>query len=76
MGFVTATAFHQKRSEMVYISTGSKELDKLLAGGIETGRTTKIFGGDWKNQICHTLAATCQLPIEGKCRYIDTEGDL
>ena len=32
-----------------------------------------------KSQLCHTLAVTCQLPInnggaEGKCLYIDTEG--
>ncbi len=32
-----------------------------------------------KSQLCHTLAVTCQLPVdmgggEGKCLYIDTEG--
>ena len=32
-----------------------------------------------KSQLCHTMAVTCQLPIdmggaEGKCLYIDTEG--
>jgi DNA repair protein RAD51 len=32
-----------------------------------------------KSQLCHTIAVTCQLPIdnggaEGKCLYIDTEG--
>lgn len=32
MGFTTATEFHQKRSEIIQITTGSKELDKLLAG--------------------------------------------
>ncbi|CDZ97916.1 dna repair protein rad51 [Phaffia rhodozyma] len=32
MGFTTATEFHQRRSELVCISTGSKVLDTLLGG--------------------------------------------
>ncbi|XP_067942556.1 DNA repair protein RAD51 homolog 1-like [Watersipora subatra] len=81
MGFTTATEFHQKRAEIIQLTTGSKELDKLLGGGIETGSITEIFGesGTGKSQICHTLAVTCQLPVdmgggEGRCLYIDTEG--
>lgn len=81
MGFTTATDFHQRRQEIVYISSGSKELDKLLGGGFETGSITELFGEfrTGKTQICHTLAVTCQLPVEqgggaGKCLYIDTEG--
>lgn len=81
MGFTTATEFHQKRSEIIQLTTGSKELDRLLGGGIETGSITEMFGEfrTGKTQLCHTLAVTCQLPIEsnggeGKCLYIDTEG--
>jgi DNA repair protein RAD51 len=81
MGFTTATEMHQKRSELISITTGSKQLDTLLAGGVETGSITEIFGEfrTGKSQICHTLAVTCQLPFdmgggEGKCLYIDTEG--
>lgn len=81
MGFSTATSFYQKRSEIIMLTTGSKELDKLLGGGIETGSITELFGEfrSGKSQLCHTLAVTCQLPIsqnggEGKCLYIDTEG--
>lgn len=81
MGFTTATEFHQKRADMITITTGSKELDRLLGGGIETGSITEMFGEfrTGKTQICHTLAVTCQLPTEcggaeGKCLYIDTEG--
>ena len=32
MGFTTATEFHQRRAEIIQVSTGSKELDKLLQG--------------------------------------------
>lgn len=81
MGFTTATEMHQRRSELISITTGSKNLDTLLAGGIETGSVTELFGEfrTGKSQICHTLAVTCQLPFdmgggEGKCLYIDTEG--
>ena len=66
MGFTTASEFHQKRSEIVQITTGSQELDKLLGGGIETGAITEMFGEfrSGKSQICHSLAVTCQLPID------------
>ncbi|KAK6366539.1 RecA recombinase Rhp51 [Exophiala oligosperma] len=81
MGFTTATEMHARRSELISITTGSKNLDRLLGGGVETGSITEIFGEfrTGKSQICHTLAVTCQLPFdmgggEGKCLYIDTEG--
>ena len=63
MGFTTGTEYHQKRSEIIQISSGSKELDKLLGGGIETGSITEIFGEfrTGKTQLCLTLAVTCQV---------------
>merc|ERR1712117_143042 len=80
-GFTTATEMHLRRSQIIQVTTGSKELDKLLKGGIETGSITELFGEfrTGKSQLCHTMAVTCQLPIdmggaEGKCLYIDTEG--
>ncbi|CAG8568530.1 374_t:CDS:2 [Paraglomus brasilianum] len=81
MGFTTATRFHDLMSERIHLTTGAKELDKLLDGGIETGSITELWGEfrTGKSQLCHTLAVTCQLPVsmgggEGKCIYIDTEG--
>ena len=66
---------------MVYISTGSKALDTLLAGGLETGSITEIFGEfrTGKTQLCHTLCVTAQMSIDqgggaGMAMYIDTEG--
>ncbi|KAI8380275.1 DNA repair protein RAD51 [Blakeslea trispora] len=80
MGFTTAMDVHQRRQEIVYITTGSKELDRVLGGGIETGSITEIFGEfrTGKSQLCHMLAVTAQLPIsmgggQGKCLFIDTE---
>lgn len=81
LGFTSAADYHLKRREVLFISTGSKELDKLLGGGIETGSITEVFGEfrTGKSQLCHTLAVMCQMPIEmggveGKSMYIDTEG--
>jgi DNA repair protein RAD51 len=81
MGFSIATEISNKRKNLVYLTTGSKELDKLLGGGMESGALTELFGEfrTGKTQICHTLCATCQLPTEngggdGKAMYIDTEG--
>ena len=81
MGFSSATDFDKLRKEILYITTGSSELDKLLGGGIETGSLTELIGEfrTGKTQLCHTLAVTCQLPFEngggqGKCLWIDTEG--
>ena len=81
MGFTTATEVHQSRQDMCFLTTGSKELDGLLGGGMETGSITELFGEyrTGKTQLCHTLCVTSQLPLEqggceGKAMYIDTEG--
>lgn len=81
LGFTTASEFHQRRSELITITTGSQDLDTLLQGGIETGAITEVFGEfrTGKSQLCHTLSVTAQLPVdmgggEGKVLYIDTEG--
>ncbi|RCI04235.1 hypothetical protein CU098_007848 [Rhizopus stolonifer] len=80
-GFTTAMEIQTRRNEMIYVTTGSRELDKALGGGIETGSITELFGEfrTGKSQLCHTLAVSCQLSLdrggaEGKCLYIDTEG--
>mmetsp|Transcript_28780 Transcript_28780/g.80464 ORF Transcript_28780/g.80464 Transcript_28780/m.80464 type:complete len:229 (+) Transcript_28780:211-897(+) len=81
LGFITGTEFAQKRAQVVKISTGSKQVDSLLGGGIETQSITEVFGEfrTGKTQLAHTLCVTTQLPEEmgggnGKVAYIDTEG--
>ena len=65
MGFTNAAEIHIKRSEILQLTTGSKELDKLLQGGIETGSITELFGEfrTGKSQLCHQLAVTCQVTL-------------
>src|SRR6266496_2986289 len=79
--FVTAETALEKRKSMHRCSTGSKALDELLLGGIETQAVTEFYGefGSGKSQICHTLCATARQPIESGGMdsgviYIDTEG--
>lgn len=83
MEFTDGLDIFQKREQLIMLTTGSKNINLMLAGGIETGSTTEILGDfrTGKTQLCHTLAVTCQLPIEnggaeGKCLYIDTEGSF
>ena len=79
--FISATELLSKRKNISRLSTGSKNLDELLFGGIETWAMTEFYGeyGSGKTQICHTLCCLVQLPTDqgglgGGAVYIDTEG--
>ena len=82
LGFQDGLEYAQKRSNVSYISTGSKSFDELLGGrGIESRAITEAFGayGSGKTQLGLTLAVRVQLPVEqgganGKAVFIDTEG--
>ncbi|XP_045143610.1 DNA repair protein RAD51 homolog 1 [Echinops telfairi] len=78
---VEAVAYAPKKELINIKGISEAKADKILVRGIETGSITEMFGEfrTGKTQICHTLAVTCQLPIdrgggEGKAMYIDTEG--
>ncbi len=80
MGFKSADEIWEKRKQMRYITTGSKNLDDLLGGGIEPGASTELFGEyrTGKTQLVHQLCVNVQLPydqggLEGGALYIDTE---
>lgn len=81
LGFTTASEIHNRRSALIHITTGSKNLDTMLGGGIDTQSITEFYGEfrTGKSQLCHHLSVSCQLPAsmgggEGKCMFIDTEG--
>jgi DNA repair protein RadA len=78
--FVTARNLYDKRLRAERISTGSKNLDNLLEGGVETRAVTEIFGeyGTGKTQICHTLCVIVSREgthggLASKAIYVDTE---
>jgi DNA repair protein RadA len=79
--FITAEELWKKRQNMRKCSTGSKNLNELLGGGIETQAMTELIGeyGAGKTQICLMLSVMAQLPLEkgglnGNVVYMDTEG--
>jgi len=78
--FYSAEEIYQKRKQVKRLTTGSKKLDMLLGGGIETQSITELAGqyGSGKTQLAHQLAVNVQLPEEkgglnGEALYFDCE---
>ncbi|HEV8358916.1 MAG TPA: DNA repair and recombination protein RadA [Candidatus Thermoplasmatota archaeon] len=79
-GFVSGTEVWEKRQNLGRITTGSKNLDELIGGGVESQAITEFFGefGSGKSQICFQLGVNVQLPmdkggLDGDALFIDTE---
>ncbi len=78
--FISADELMERVGRRRYITTGSRNLDELLRGGIPTQAVTEFYGefGTGKTQLCHTLAVNVQLPeseggLNQNAIYIDTE---
>ncbi len=79
--YKTAKQILHSRKNLIKISTGSKALDDLLGGGIESNGITELFGEfrTGKSQLCFQLATNTALDkkyggLEAGVIYIDTEG--
>lgn len=79
-GFITADEVLERRKALGYITSGSKSLDTLLGGGLETQAIIEAFGefGSGKSQIAHQVCVNVQLPrdrggLEAGAIFIDTE---
>jgi DNA repair protein RadA len=80
VGFESAEKIHERKLKTLRITTGSKKLNELLGGGIETQAITETYAafGSGKSQLGFQLAVNVQLPPEkgGLGRgalWIDTE---
>ena len=64
ISFIRADELFKMRQTVLRISTGSKGLDKILDGGLETQTITEFYGeyGSGKSQMCHQLCINVQLP--------------
>jgi DNA repair protein RadA len=78
--YQTGEAVYEKRQTIGRISTGSKGLDELIGGGIETNAITETYGrfASGKSQIGFQLSVNTQLPkgkggIGGNVLFVDTE---
>jgi len=80
VSFIRADELLKMRQHVLRLTSGSKVVDRLLDGGLETQSITEFYGeyGTGKSQICHQLCVNVQLPPErgglsGAALYIDTE---
>ncbi|UCC27527.1 MAG: DNA repair and recombination protein RadA [Candidatus Bathyarchaeota archaeon] len=80
LSFVRADELLKLRQSVLRLGTGSKALDELLGGGLETQTITEFYGeyGSGKSQVCHQLCVNVQLPhgqggLDGGVLYVDTE---
>jgi DNA repair protein RadA len=76
--FSTADQVLERRKSLVRFTTGSKNLDDFLKGGVESQAITELAGefGSGKSQICHTLCVTAAKGTQGKINsiiFVDTE---
>lgn len=79
-GFETGDVVYRRRQQIGRITTGSKSLNELLGGGIETQAVTEFAAefGSGKTQIAHQCCVNVQLPRErgglgADALYLDTE---
>ncbi|MGQ9460837.1 MAG: DNA repair and recombination protein RadA [Candidatus Bathyarchaeaceae archaeon] len=80
LSFIRADELLKTRQTVLRLTTGSKTLDELMGGGLETQTITEFYGeyGSGKSQLCHQLCVNVQLPperggLDGGALYIDTE---
>jgi len=80
LSFIRADELLKMRQNVMRLTTGSKAIDEVLGGGLETQTITEFYGeyGTGKSQLCHEMCVNVQLPIErgglnGGALYIDTE---
>jgi DNA repair protein RadA len=80
LGMTEFTVAEDIDENVEFITTGSSELNKILGGGIATGKLTEVFGPfkSGKTNLAHTIAVTIQLPkkkggLGAAVAYIDTE---
>ena len=80
VSFIRADELLKMRQNVLRLTTGSKALDALIGGGLESQTITEFYGeyGSGKSQMCHQLCVNVQLPperggLDGGALYIDTE---
>ena len=80
ISFIPANELIKMRENVLRLSTGSKTIDELVGGGLESMTITEFYGqyGVGKSILCHQLCVNVQKPVDqgglnGGALYIDTE---
>jgi DNA repair protein RadA len=81
INYETGEAVMARRKEIGKITTGAKDLDSLIGGGVETESITETYGrfASGKSQLGFQLIVNVHLPrdkggLDGAALVIDTEG--
>jgi DNA repair protein RadA len=81
INYETAEAVLERRKGVGKITTGVKDLDALIGGGVETEAITETYGrfASGKSQLGFQISVNVQLPrekggLDGSVLFIDTEG--
>ncbi len=81
ISFKTGEEVYEKRKQIGRITTGSKNLNELIGGGVEVNGITETYGkyASGKSQIGFQLSVNAQLQqskggLDGKVLFVDTEG--
>ena len=79
--YETGSQVLERRDAIGKITTGSKDLDDMIGGGVETNAITEAYGkfSSGKTQLGFQLTVNAQLPkkdggLDGGVLFIDTEG--
>ena len=77
LGMTEFTTASQISENIELITTGSSELNRILGGGIQTGKLTEVYGPfkSGKTALAHTISVTVQLSekkggLNGAVAYI------
>ena len=80
ISFIPASELIKMRQNLLRLSSGSKSIDELLGGGLESQTISEFYGqyGVGKSILCHQLCVNVQKPVDqgglnGGALYIDTE---
>ena len=80
LSFIRADELMKMKENVLRLTLGSKAIDGLVGGGLESQTITEFYGeyGVGKSILCHQLAINVQLPIgrgglDGGALYLDTE---
>ncbi|MGC8567852.1 MAG: DNA repair and recombination protein RadA [Candidatus Micrarchaeia archaeon] len=80
VNYHTGSEDYERRKQIGKIDTGSKALNELIGGGVETGGITEAYGkfASGKSQLGFQLSVNAQLPreeggLDGSVLFVDTE---
>ena len=76
IAFMTISELLEEERKRAFISTGSREVDRILGGGIRTGELTGVSGPYGVGKTCLLQTAAVNTVSQGGAWLIDMEGAI